>query len=60
MDDCEKEAQDLGYKDGINNWGKKHRKQFEPYSNLLAAYDRGYAFGHTDYEWRMSQICRDI
>jgi len=42
MDDCSREAQDLGYEHGLN---QRSTEKFKNYSNLQAAYSRGYEAG---------------
>ena len=57
MNDIEKDAQNDGYSDGLNNHGKSSR--YCMYSNLQAAYDRGYSLGRKDYESREGMIHED-
>jgi len=42
MDDCSREAQDLGYEHGLT---RRSTDKFKKYSNLQAAYSRGYDAG---------------
>ena len=58
MGEAEKEAQTKGYQDG--KIGKaKCPGEFKKYSNLLAAYERGWRLGHQDHERDMDQLCKE-
>lgn len=62
MNDVERQAQDRGFHDGNKNAARDPMKYgYEKYSNLLAAYEKGWKFGREKWQANQALIqgCQD-